>query len=68
MQRSVVAACLAACTLAKIYLPTKEWDIRKWRLLPLMPYIFLENECKYVIFLTDDDNYVITVRCKFDDN
>ncbi len=68
MKGSLIAACLAAVGLAEIYLPTKEWDLKKWRLLPLMPYIFLEGECRYVIFLAEDENYVITVRCKFDDN
>ena len=53
---------------ATVYLPTHDWDIKHWRLLPLMPYVFLENSCKYVIFLADDGNYVMTVKCRFDDN
>ena len=53
---------------SKVYLPKNDWDLKAWRILPILPYVFLQDTVFYVIFLAEDNNYVMTVKGKFDNN
>ena len=64
----VAAAALLGSVSAKIYLPEKKHDQMNWRLLPILPYVFLNDTLYYVIFSADDGNYVMTIRGKIDNN
>ena len=68
MKHFVAAAALLASVSAKVYLPEKKYDELNWRILPILPYVFLNDSLFYVIFLADDGNYVMTIRGKIDNN
>ena len=52
-----------------VRLPITEEDKLMWRLIPTLPYVFLEESCKYVIFGdTSTGKYYMTVKGKMDNN
>ena len=66
--RSLLGLLLTGVAQAEIYMPTQEWDLKAWRILPIQPYVFLQDSLYYVIFKANDGNYVMTVKGKFDNN
>ena len=52
-----------------VIMPITEQDKQMWRLIPTLPYVFLEESCKYVIFGdAKTQKYYITVKGRVDNN
>ena len=59
---------LVSAIQSEVYLPHKAHDLKLWRTIPLLPQVFIENELRYIMFANDTDDYVITVKGRFDNN
>ena len=70
MRRNLALSTLTYLTsaLTEVSLPNKSHDLQGWRLIPLLPQVFIQGEIHYILFANDDDEYVITVRGRFDNN
>ena len=53
---------------AQVYVPSQEHDIRNYRLIPLMPNVFLEDSTRYVMFMNELGEYVLTMEAVMDNN
>ena len=62
MKGIVLAVYLAWLGSAAVVKPTQT---NAWRLLPVMPGVYLANSAKYSLF-ADGSNYIFTVQGKFD--
>ena len=58
----------ALASQAKVWVPIHEHDIRNYRLIPLMPNVFLEKTTRYVMFVNEDGDYVLTMEAIMDNN
>ena len=48
--------------------PSDPSDVGNWRLIPTIPKVFLVDTLKYVMFASEDDDFIMTVKGHIDNN